>query len=100
MSADGALRVGRTSEGSARSGNAGGVGYWREQWWSNMHTDSRRSISSQAGEENHNQEDSKEVRGVGNPPGWREEFTSLIHSSGVFREYWVTAFLGTNRGTS
>ncbi|XP_011480811.2 protein CASP isoform X2 [Oryzias latipes] len=60
MSADGALRVGRTSEGSARSGNAGGVGYWREQWWSNMHTDSRRSISNQAGEENHNQEDSKE----------------------------------------
>ena len=62
MSADGVLRLGRTSEGSARSGSTGGVGYWREQWWSNMHTDSRRTLSNQIGEENHNQEDSKEVR--------------------------------------
>lgn len=62
MSVDGALRLGRSSEGSARSGSSGGVGYWREQWWSNMHTDPRRAISSQTGEENHNQEDSKEVR--------------------------------------
>ncbi|XP_054651234.1 cut-like homeobox 1b isoform X2 [Dunckerocampus dactyliophorus] len=55
---DGALRQGRTSEGSARSGSgAAGVGYWREQWWSSMHTDHRRPA---AGEENHNQEDSKE----------------------------------------
>ncbi|KAM6933457.1 cut-like homeobox 1b isoform 2-T2 [Xenentodon cancila] len=60
MSADGALRLGRTSEGSARSGSTGGVGYWRDQWWSNMHTDSRRTVSNQTGEENHNQEDSKE----------------------------------------
>ncbi|XP_024863484.1 homeobox protein cut-like 1 [Kryptolebias marmoratus] len=60
MSADGAFRLGRASEGSARSGSAGGVGYWREQWWSNMHSDSRRSASGQTGEENHNQEDSKE----------------------------------------
>ncbi|XP_026155099.1 cut-like homeobox 1b isoform X2 [Mastacembelus armatus] len=60
LSADGALRLGRTSESSARSGSSGGVGYWREQWWSNMHTDPRRTIASQTGEENHNQEDSKE----------------------------------------
>ncbi|XP_078102196.1 cut-like homeobox 1b isoform X2 [Sander vitreus] len=60
MSIDGALRLGRSSEGSTRSGSSGGVGYWREQWWSNMHTDPRRAISSQTGEENHNQEDSKE----------------------------------------
>uniref|UniRef100_UPI0037E8D9C7 cut-like homeobox 1b isoform X1 n=1 Tax=Semicossyphus pulcher TaxID=241346 RepID=UPI0037E8D9C7 len=60
MSTDGALRLGRSSEGSARSGSSGGVGYWREQWWSNMHTDPRRAISSQIGEENHIQEDSKE----------------------------------------
>ncbi|XP_008280763.1 cut-like homeobox 1b isoform X2 [Stegastes partitus] len=60
MSADGAFRLGRSSEGSARSGSAGGVGYWREQWWSNMHTDSRRALSCQTGEENHNLEDSKE----------------------------------------
>lgn len=60
MSTDGALRLGRSSEGSARSGGSGGVGYWREQWWSNMHTDPRRAISCQTGEENHNQEDSKE----------------------------------------
>ncbi|XP_034723960.1 cut-like homeobox 1b isoform X1 [Etheostoma cragini] len=60
MSVDAALRLGRSSEGSARSGSSGGVGYWREQWWSNMHTDPRRAISSQTGEENHNQEDSKE----------------------------------------
>ncbi|XP_040901487.1 cut-like homeobox 1b isoform X2 [Toxotes jaculatrix] len=60
MSIDGALRLGRSSEGSARSGGSGGVGYWREQWWSNMHTDPRRTISGQTGEENHNQEDSKE----------------------------------------
>ncbi|XP_037630558.1 cut-like homeobox 1b isoform X4 [Sebastes umbrosus] len=60
MSIDGALRLGRGSEGSARSGSSGGVGYWREQWWSNMHTDPRRTMSSQTGEENHNQEDSKE----------------------------------------
>ncbi|XP_018557647.1 cut-like homeobox 1b isoform X2 [Lates calcarifer] len=60
MSVDGALRLGRSSEGSARSGSSGGVGYWREQWWSNMHTEPRRNISSQTGEENHNQEDSKE----------------------------------------
>uniref|UniRef100_A0A665UBH6 Homeobox protein cut-like n=1 Tax=Echeneis naucrates TaxID=173247 RepID=A0A665UBH6_ECHNA len=59
MSVDGALRLGRGSDSSGRSG---GVGYWREQWWSNMHTDSRRNISNQTGEENHNQEDSKEVR--------------------------------------
>ncbi|XP_029372512.1 cut-like homeobox 1b isoform X1 [Echeneis naucrates] len=57
MSVDGALRLGRGSDSSGRSG---GVGYWREQWWSNMHTDSRRNISNQTGEENHNQEDSKE----------------------------------------
>ncbi|XP_022071664.2 cut-like homeobox 1b isoform X1 [Acanthochromis polyacanthus] len=60
MSADGGLRLGRSSEGSGRSGSAGGVGYWREQWWSNMHTDSRRNLSYQTGEENHNLEDSKE----------------------------------------
>ncbi|KAM9732898.1 cut-like homeobox 1b isoform 1-T1 [Menidia menidia] len=60
MSADGALRLGRASEGSTRSVSAGGVGYWREQWWSNMHSDPRRTMSNQAGEENHNQEDSKE----------------------------------------
>nr|XP_033488240.1 cut-like homeobox 1b isoform X1 [Epinephelus lanceolatus] len=59
MSLDGALRLGRSSEGSARSGSSG-VGYWREQWWSNMHTDPRRAVLSQTGEENHNQEDSKE----------------------------------------
>ncbi len=58
LSVDGAVRLGRSSEGSARSGSSGGVGYWREQWWSNMHTDTRRGV-----EENHNQEDSKEVRG-------------------------------------
>ncbi|XP_019743194.1 cut-like homeobox 1b isoform X2 [Hippocampus comes] len=58
MSSDGALRQGRSSEGSIRSGTAaGGVGYWREQWWSSMHTDPRRSS---AGDENYNQEDSKE----------------------------------------
>uniref|UniRef100_A0A3Q1C4H0 Homeobox protein cut-like n=1 Tax=Amphiprion ocellaris TaxID=80972 RepID=A0A3Q1C4H0_AMPOC len=62
MSTDGGLRLGRSSEGSGRSGSAGGVGYWREQWWSNMHTDSRRTYSCQTGEENHNLEDSKEVR--------------------------------------
>uniref|UniRef100_A0A3B4FAU1 DNA-binding protein SATB n=1 Tax=Pundamilia nyererei TaxID=303518 RepID=A0A3B4FAU1_9CICH len=60
MSADGALRMGRGSEGLSRSGSAGGAGYWREQWWSNMQTDPRRTMSSQIGEENHNQEDSKE----------------------------------------
>ncbi|XP_057695465.1 cut-like homeobox 1b isoform X3 [Corythoichthys intestinalis] len=58
VSSDGSLRLGRSSEGSLRSGSAaGGVGYWREQWWSSMHTDPRRST---AGDENHNQEDSKE----------------------------------------
>ncbi|XP_037122707.1 cut-like homeobox 1b isoform X5 [Syngnathus acus] len=58
MSSDGAFRQGRSSEGSVRSGTAaGGVGYWREQWWSSMHTDPRRTS---AGDENHNQEDSKE----------------------------------------
>lgn len=62
MSVDGVHRLGRSSEGSARSGSSGGVGYWREQWWSNMHTDPRRAISSQTGEDNYNQEDSKEVR--------------------------------------
>ncbi|XP_061916248.1 cut-like homeobox 1b isoform X3 [Entelurus aequoreus] len=57
-SMDGALRQSRSSEGSARSGSgAGGVGYWREQWWSSMHTDHRRPGAE---EENHNQEDSKE----------------------------------------
>lgn len=60
LSADGALRLSRSSEGLSRSGSAGGVGYWREQWWSNMHTDPRRSVSNQMGEENHNLEDSKE----------------------------------------
>uniref|UniRef100_A0A3B4AJ56 DNA-binding protein SATB n=1 Tax=Periophthalmus magnuspinnatus TaxID=409849 RepID=A0A3B4AJ56_9GOBI len=60
MSADGALRLGR--DGTVRSGSAGGVGYWREQWWSNMHTEPRKTTSGQTGEENHNQEDSKEVR--------------------------------------
>ncbi|XP_013866509.1 cut-like homeobox 1b isoform X3 [Austrofundulus limnaeus] len=60
MSADGLFRQGRASEGSARSGSAAGVGYWREQWWSNMHSDPRRTMSSQTGEENHHQEDSKE----------------------------------------
>uniref|UniRef100_G3P682 DNA-binding protein SATB n=1 Tax=Gasterosteus aculeatus TaxID=69293 RepID=G3P682_GASAC len=64
MSVDGVHRLGRSSEGSARSGSSGGVGYWREQWWSNMHTDPRRAVSSQTGEENYNQEDSKEVRPV------------------------------------
>ncbi|KAM9811240.1 cut-like homeobox 1b isoform 3-T3 [Syngnathus typhle] len=52
MSSDGPLKQGRSS-GTA----AGGVGYWREQWWSSMHTDPCRTP---AGDENHNQEDSKE----------------------------------------
>ncbi|XP_058490974.1 cut-like homeobox 1b isoform X1 [Solea solea] len=60
MSTDGGLRLGRSSESSGRSGSSGGVGYWREQWWSNMHTDPRRTISNQIGEESYNQEDSKE----------------------------------------
>lgn len=62
MSADGTFRLGRPSEGSGRPGGAVGGGYWREQWWSNMHSDHRRTMSSLVGEENHNQEDSKEVR--------------------------------------
>lgn len=62
MSLDGALRLGRSLEGSARSGSSGGLGYWREQWWSNMPTDHRRVLSTQTGEDNHNQEDSKEVK--------------------------------------
>ncbi|XP_067362863.1 homeobox protein cut-like 1 isoform X3 [Channa argus] len=60
MSADGPLRLGRSSEASGRTGSSGGVGYWREQWWSNMHTDPRKNIASQTVEENHNHEDSKE----------------------------------------
>ncbi|XP_008307910.1 cut-like homeobox 1b isoform X2 [Cynoglossus semilaevis] len=60
MSLDGALRLGRGSESSARSGSSGGVSYWREQWWSNMHAEPRRTSSSQTGEENHHLEDSKE----------------------------------------
>ncbi|KAK5904779.1 hypothetical protein CesoFtcFv8_006308 [Champsocephalus esox] len=60
LSVEGALRLGRSSEGSGRSGSSGGVGYWREQWWSNMHTDPRRAAVSQTGEDNHMQEDSKE----------------------------------------
>ncbi|CAF97413.1 unnamed protein product [Tetraodon nigroviridis] len=60
MSLDGALRLGRGSEGSARSGSSAGLGYWREQWWSNMPTDHRRVLSTQTGEDSHNQEDSKE----------------------------------------
>ncbi|XP_072320189.1 cut-like homeobox 1b isoform X4 [Eucyclogobius newberryi] len=58
MSADGALRLGR--DATTRSGSAGGVGYWREQWWSSMHTEPRKTISGQTVEENHIQEDSKE----------------------------------------
>ncbi|XP_056904590.1 cut-like homeobox 1b isoform X2 [Takifugu flavidus] len=60
LSLDGALRLGRSSEGSGRSGSSGGLGYWREQWWSNMPTDHRRVLSTQTGEDNHHQEDSKE----------------------------------------
>lgn len=63
MSADGTLRLGRSSEGSARSGSSGGVGYWREQWWSNMPSDHRKAMSNQTGEDNYNHEDSKEVKG-------------------------------------
>lgn len=63
MSLDGALRLGRGSEGSTRSGSSGGLGYWREQWWSNMPTDHRRVLSTQTGEDHHSQEDSKEVNG-------------------------------------
>lgn len=63
MTLDGALRLARGSEGSARSGSSGGLGYWREQWWSNMPTDHRRVLSTQTGEDNHSQEDSKEVQG-------------------------------------
>uniref|UniRef100_A0A8C6WKP9 Homeobox protein cut-like n=1 Tax=Neogobius melanostomus TaxID=47308 RepID=A0A8C6WKP9_9GOBI len=62
LSSDGALRLGRGSDSVSRSGSTGGVGYWREQWWSNMHTDPRKTTSGQMGEENHSQEDSKEVR--------------------------------------
>ncbi|XP_029923539.1 cut-like homeobox 1b isoform X2 [Myripristis murdjan] len=60
MTVDSTARLGRTSEGLARSGSGGGIGHWREQWWSNMHTDPRRTIPTQPGEENHTQEDSKE----------------------------------------
>lgn len=60
MSIDGALRLGRGSDALSRSASAGGVGYWREQWWSNVHTDPRKATSGQTGEENHSQEDSKE----------------------------------------
>lgn len=92
MCADGGLRMGRSSEGSGRSGSAGGVGYWREQWWSNMHTDHRRTVSNQMGEENHNQEDSKEVRRFGTKKAYRggelktacEFLMVLTHSPCVF----------------
>uniref|UniRef100_A0A8C5D2X9 Homeobox protein cut-like n=1 Tax=Gadus morhua TaxID=8049 RepID=A0A8C5D2X9_GADMO len=57
--ADGALR--RGSEG-AQPRSGGGGGHWREQWWSNMHGDPRRSVSLQTGEDGHTPEDSKEVR--------------------------------------
>ncbi|KAM3875007.1 cut-like homeobox 1b [Diretmus argenteus] len=59
-SPDSAFRLGRSSEGPTRSGSGGGAGHWREQWWSNMHTDARRTMPTQTGEENHTQEDSKE----------------------------------------
>uniref|UniRef100_A0A4W5JTS4 CUT domain-containing protein n=1 Tax=Hucho hucho TaxID=62062 RepID=A0A4W5JTS4_9TELE len=55
--ADGVPRLGRSSEGSARPGG----GHWREQWWSNMNPDPRRVTPTLGGEENHTQEDSKEV---------------------------------------
>ena len=57
--ADGALR--RGSEGAQPRSGVGG-GHWREQWWSNMHGDPRRSVSLQTGEDGHTPEDSKEVR--------------------------------------
>uniref|UniRef100_A0A8C7JRI7 DNA-binding protein SATB n=1 Tax=Oncorhynchus kisutch TaxID=8019 RepID=A0A8C7JRI7_ONCKI len=55
--ADGVPRLGRISEGSARPGG----GHRRDQWWSNMNPDPRRDTPTLGGEENHTQEDSKEV---------------------------------------
>ncbi|XP_077350356.1 cut-like homeobox 1b isoform X2 [Festucalex cinctus] len=50
VSSDVTLRQARGLEGSARAG----PGYWREQWWSSVHTEPPRR------DDNHNQEDSRE----------------------------------------
>lgn len=104
MSLDGALRLGRGSESSARSGSSGGVSYWREQWWSNMHAEPRRTSSSQTGEENHHLEDSKEVEEEVNVfvSSWLSSSTDVLDNLSLvfFREYWVTVCLDKNHGTS
>ncbi|XP_059931718.1 cut-like homeobox 1b [Gadus macrocephalus] len=70
--ADGALR--RGSDG-AQPRSGGGGGHWREQWWSNMHGDPRRSVSLQTGEDGHTPEDSKEgilSDGLSRPRQWNK----------------------------
>uniref|UniRef100_A0AAY4A905 Homeobox protein cut-like n=1 Tax=Denticeps clupeoides TaxID=299321 RepID=A0AAY4A905_9TELE len=52
---DGVTKPGHASDGSLRS-------HWRDQWWNSMHPDCQTPSGTRGSEENHNQEDSKEVR--------------------------------------
>uniref|UniRef100_A0AAY4A8L6 Homeobox protein cut-like n=1 Tax=Denticeps clupeoides TaxID=299321 RepID=A0AAY4A8L6_9TELE len=55
---DGVTKPGHASDGSLRS-------HWRDQWWNSMHPDCQTPSGTRGSEENHNQEDSKEVRTCG-----------------------------------
>ncbi|XP_036005717.1 homeobox protein cut-like 1 [Fundulus heteroclitus] len=99
MSADGAFRLGRAAEGSSRPGSAAAGGYWREQWWSNMHSDHRRSVSGPAGEENHNQEDSKEAilsDGLSRHKPWNKLNQRSREPSYLRMQTWLNGDQGQN----
>ncbi|KAM4589858.1 homeobox protein cut-like 1 isoform 2-T2 [Fundulus diaphanus] len=99
MSADGAFRLGRPAEGSSRPGSAVAGGYWREQWWSNMHSDHRRSMSGQVGEENHNQEDSKEAilsDGLSRHKPWNKLNQRSREPSYLRMQTWLNGDQGQN----
>ncbi|CAL8332806.1 unnamed protein product [Boreogadus saida] len=100
--ADGALRPGRGSDGAQpRSGGGGGAGgHWREQWWSNMHGDPRRSVSLQTGEDGHTPEDSKEGilgDGLSRPRQWNHNKPSQRSREPYLRmQLWLNGDQGQN----
>ncbi|XP_028977069.2 cut-like homeobox 1b isoform X3 [Esox lucius] len=94
---DGAPRLGRSSEGSTRAGG----GPWRDQWWSNMQPEPRKSTLPPGGEENHTQEDSKEALALAlgsmcDGLGSRRKPWSKTNSRGLRMQLWLNGDLGQN----
>ncbi|XP_028814952.1 cut-like homeobox 1b isoform X2 [Denticeps clupeoides] len=87
---DGVTKPGHASDGSLRS-------HWRDQWWNSMHPDCQTPSGTRGSEENHNQEDSKEVLSdiLSQPKPWTK-LSQKGREPFICMQLWLNGELGQN----